>query len=216
MTIARYLNLLRDAPPGVFNPWQDFDAQYDRSPNAPKWRRENLKAYLAPRLGRAKWLLLAEAAGFRGAKFSGITMTCERQLPATDVPHARTSRDDLPLSAADRKLGVLEPTATIVRRAIEQAGVDPRDVLLCNTFAWHPSKPNQPLTNRTPTRAEVHAGRAALAAMLALAGDARRIAIGRTAERMLTETLALDAAVVRHPANGGAVVFTQGIVRLMT
>jgi hypothetical protein len=49
-----------------------------------------------------------------------------------------------------------------------------------------------------------------------LAGDAKRIAVGRTAERMLIETLALDAAVVRHPANGGAVIFTQGVVRLMT
>ncbi|HEX8340384.1 MAG TPA: uracil-DNA glycosylase [Tepidisphaeraceae bacterium] len=215
MTLDRYVRILRDAPPGVFNPWYDFDAESDRSPSAPKWRRENLRAYLAPRIGRARWLLLAEAAGFRGAKFSGITMTCERQLPAMSVPHSRTSRDDLPLSEADRRDGVLEPTATIVRRALEKAGVDPGEVILCNTFAWHPNKPDQPLTNRTPTRAEVAAGRRALAAALELAGAARRIAIGRTAERMLIDTLGLDAPIVRHPANGGARIFTQGLVRLM-
>ena len=44
-------------------------------PEAPAIRREQLRRYLDERIGHARLLLVAEAAGYQGAKFSGIAMT---------------------------------------------------------------------------------------------------------------------------------------------
>ncbi len=43
-------------------------------------RRDNLVAYLLPRLGRAKVFVVAEAVGYQGGRFTGIAITCERML----------------------------------------------------------------------------------------------------------------------------------------
>jgi hypothetical protein len=204
--------LLADSPAGnVFNPWRDVDPDHDATPLAPKWRRENLKAYLDARLTRVRWVLVAEAVGFRGGKFSGVAMTCERLLPQSDVPHKRTSNIDIPLSRADREQGVLEPTATIVARTLAGASVDPHDVILWNTFAWHPHKPGDRLTNRTPTPAELSHGLPVLREMLELVAGKRVIAIGKTCLRTMHDTLGLDVPCVRHPANGGATAFSTGV-----
>jgi hypothetical protein len=208
--------LLGDSPGGdVFNPWQDRDPDFDHSDQSPKMRRENLRHYLDQRAGFAKWVFVAEAVGFRGGKFSGIAMTCERQLPMTDLPHHRTSSQTIPLRATDRCGGVLEPTAMIVARALAGASVDPRAVVLWNTFAWHPHKPQNRLTNRTPTPTEVQHGLRVLRAMLGLFEGARVIAIGKTCQRAMSDQLGMNVPAVRHPANGGATEFTRGVQQLL-
>lgn len=213
---AKLLRLLQDSPAGdVFNPWRDHDPDHDATPLAPKWRRENLQAYLDSRLDRVRWVLIAEAVGFRGGKFSGVAMTCERLLPHSDLPHKRTSNADIPLSRADQQQGVLEPTATIVARTLAGAKIDPHDVILWNTFAWHPHKPGDRLTNRTPTRAEVSHGLPVLREMLAFIGQARVVAIGKTCQRAMHDTLGLDVPCVRHPANGGATAFATGVRQIV-
>lgn len=211
---AVLFRLLGKPPVGdVFNPWHDYDRDYDASPLAPTWRRENLKAYLDARLGRARWLMVAEAVGFRGGKFSGVAMTCERLLPKSDLPYHRTSGATIPLGRTAQLQGVLEPTATIVARTLARAGVDSRDVILWNTFAWHPHKPGSRLTNRTPTPAEVLHGLPVLREMLQLASGSHVLAIGKTCQRTMRESLGLDVPCVRHPANGGATEFAAGVHR---
>lgn len=204
---------LQDSPDGdVFNPWCDVDPSHDASDRAPRMRRENLETYLSARLGKARWLFVAEAVGFRGGKFSGIAMTCERQQPS---PNPRTSRTDIPLSGADQTLGVLEPTAMIVARTLAKSGVDPREVVLWNTFAWHPHKPGDRLTNRLPTPRELQHGIPVLRSMLDLFAGVRLIAIGKTCQRIVCETLGVEAPCVRHPANGGATEFARGVERIV-
>jgi uracil-DNA glycosylase len=126
--------------------------QYGRS----SLRRERLETYLEQRR-RASVVLVGEAAGYRGARVSGIPFTSERQL---------TGR------------GPAEATATIVRRTLHELGAD-EDVLLWNVVPTHPGTPTE---NRTPTRAEVEAG---LAFARELARGRRVLAVGRVAQRAL-------------------------------
>jgi hypothetical protein len=122
-------------------------------------RCERLAAYLESRR-RAGLLLVGEAAGWRGARVSGVPFTSERQLTGS---------------------GPAEATATIVQRVLAELGVA-EDVLLWNLVPTHPHRPGEPRSNRAPTRAEIAAGRAFLEP---LAAGRRVVAVGRLAEREL-------------------------------
>ena len=122
--------------------------QYADSP----LRRARLGAYLESRC-KAPVLLVGEAAGYRGARVSGIPFTSERQLTGE---------------------GFAEATATIVHRVLEELGVE-RDVLLWNVVPTHPGTAS---SNRAPRRGEVQAG---LAFLEPLAAGRRVVAVGRIA-----------------------------------
>src|ERR1700757_838418 len=79
--IEHFLRLLKKSPSGaVFNPWWEIDEQNDADRNAPAIRRNQLRAYLHKRLGKARLAVIGEAVGYRGGHFSGIPMTSERLL----------------------------------------------------------------------------------------------------------------------------------------
>lgn len=200
---------------GVFNPWVDHDTEHDTSPQSPEWRAEHLHAYFAERVGRAKWLLIAEAPGYQGCHFSGIAMTSERILlgglasrgiEASDVIHVqprRTSREDkLPPAGAN------EPTATVIWSQLKGLGLDTREVVLWNAFAFHPHKPGQWLTNRAPTGKEVASGRPLLEQFLAMYPEATPVAVGRVSQGLLGQ-MGIAAPAVRHPSMGGASQFRE-------
>lgn len=124
-------------------------------------RQERLAGYLAARR-RARLLLVGEAAGYRGARVSGVPFTSERQLTG---------------------LGPAEASATIVHRVLRELALED-DVLLWNLVPTHPHRPAEPESNRPPSRAEIAAGRPFLAE---LASGRRLVAIGRLAQRELRE-----------------------------
>src|SRR5256714_15237948 len=113
-------------------------------------RRKRLAGYLDSRRA-APILLVGEAAGYRGARVSGVPFTSERQL---------TGR------------GPAEATATIVHRVLAELGLED-DVLLWNAVPTHPGTDT---SNRTPTAAEIRAARPFLEE---LARGRHVIAIGR-------------------------------------
>jgi uracil-DNA glycosylase len=129
--------------------------QYRTSP----LRRARLAAYLALRAS-ARVLLVGEAAGYRGARVSGIPFTSERVLNGG---------------------GPGEATATIVHRVLAELGLE-RDVVLWNLVPTHPHEPGNPDSNRRPTRDEVEAGRTFLHR---LAAGRRIVPIGRLAQAEL-------------------------------
>ena len=113
-------------------------------------RRERLRAYLQARQD-APLLLVGEAAGYRGARVSGIPFTSERQLTGK---------------------GPAEATATIVQRTLAEVELE----ALC----WNvvPTHPGTSTSNRRPTRAEVAGGRSFLEE---IASGRRILAVGRLA-----------------------------------
>ena len=92
---------------------------------------DRLRSYLEAR-ANAQVVLVGEAAGYRGARVSGIPFTSERQLTGS---------------------GPAEATATIVHRVLAGFGIED-EVLLWNVVPTHPGGER---SNRRPTRVEVEA-----------------------------------------------------------
>lgn len=118
-------------------------------------RRKRLAAYLAARAD-APLLLVGEAAGYRGARVSGLPFTSERQISGS---------------------GPAEATATVVQRVLAELGIA-EQVLLWNVVPTHPHRPGRPASNRCPSRAEVEGGRCFVRE---LARGRRVVAVGRLA-----------------------------------
>jgi uracil-DNA glycosylase len=118
--------------------------------------RERLTRYLDARAD-AEVTLVGEAAGYRGARVSGIAFTSERQLTGT---------------------GPAEASATIVQRVLDDLGIAD-NVLLWNVVPTHPGTTS---SNCRPTRAEVVAARPFLEEVTR---GRRVVAIGRLAEAVL-------------------------------
>jgi len=102
-------------------------------------------------------VLVGEAAGYRGARVSGIPFTSERQLTGS---------------------GPAEATATIVHRVLAHLGVQD-DVLLWNVVPTHPGSE---ISNRRPTRAEIEAAAPFLREVVV---GRTTIAVGRLAAAVL-------------------------------
>jgi hypothetical protein len=113
-------------------------------------RRQRLLEYLDTHADTSL-CLVGEAAGYRGARVSGIPFTSERQLTGA---------------------GPAEATATIVRQALADLDLD----ALC----WNvvPTHPGTRTSNRRPSRAEVEASRPFLEE---LSRGRRILAVGRLA-----------------------------------
>ncbi len=200
----------RGAAPGVANPYRDEIPSLDR-PGAARARRRNLAAYLEL-VGRPHLVLLGEALGFRGGRFSGIAFTSERQLAAADGPH-RLPWADGRFAATSRNPALwLEPSGTVVWGAL---GGPPRGVLLWNAFPWHPAGRRGPLSNRLPERRLLAANLHVLELLLGATTGATLLAVGRTAAAVLAR-LGVDAPTLRHPAHGGAGLFRAQLGALIT
>jgi uracil-DNA glycosylase len=133
-------------------------ATYNQYAGSPL-RRGRLVEYLEARRS-APLLLVGEAAGYRGARVSGLPFTSERQLTGT---------------------GPAEATATVVHRVLAELGLE-EDVLLWNLVPTHPHRPGNPASNRPPRREEIRAGQPFLEA---LAVGRQVVPIGRLAQRAL-------------------------------
>ncbi|HEX9944719.1 MAG TPA: uracil-DNA glycosylase [Thermoanaerobaculia bacterium] len=190
----------RGAAPGVVNPYREAFPELD-APAAARGRRQNLEAYLE-RVGAPRLVLLGEALGFRGGRFSGIAFTSERQLAGPDdrrLPWAGS-----PFRATSRNPALwLEPSGSVVWDAL---GGEARGALVWNVFPWHPHGARGPLSNRTPERSLVAANLHVLERLLAEIDGARVLAVGRTAQGALA-ALGVAAPALRHPAHGGAGIF---------
>lgn len=119
-------------------------------------RQKRLVDYLGSR-AKARVVLVGEAAGYRGARISGIPFTSERQLTGS---------------------GPAEATATIVHCVLAKRGVE-EEVLLWNVVPTHPGTE---ASNRRPTRAEVEA---AAPFLEELTRGRVAIAVGRLAASVL-------------------------------
>lgn len=224
MTVVRsYITALQAFPSltDVFNPWRDIDLENDASEKSPSIRADQLQRYLAERIGRARVILCAEALGYKGGHFTGIAMTSERILLNNHVKAGVTANDVIVgggqrtsrITKQSPALGSTEITASIVWGALKSQGIDTRDVVLWNAFALHPMGAES-LTNRKPTRRERQLGKPLLEQFLAMFPGSRTIAVGEVSYEMLVDLDVHVTGKVRHPANGGATAFRNGMKEL--
>ncbi len=197
----------------IANPYRDEDPALDR-PGAARLRRRNLEIYFE-RVGVPRLVLLGEAIGYRGGRFSGIPFTSERQIAGEEgdqLPWAAGSG----LRATSRHPALwLEPSGTIVWGALSALRAAPRGVLLWNAFPWHPQGARGALSNRTPERSMLRENLHILETLLSLLPARARIAaVGRTAEAALA-LLGATPVALRHPAHGGATRFRAQLGELL-
>jgi hypothetical protein len=169
----------------------------DDVPGAPAIRLANLRHYLEERAG-ADILAIGEAAGYQGARWSGIAFTSERDLARWGLPYRGTS--------TTRKGGWSEPSGTIVHGLLEELGAE-RRVILWNTVPLHPHQLDEPLSNRRPTHSEIAAGAVFAERLIDIVRPRLLVGVGRVA----ADAVGDRAVYVRHPAQAGATAFRLGM-----
>lgn len=155
--------------------------QYEADPGC----ADRLRRYLASRWS-AGLVLVGEAAGYRGARLSGVAFTSPAQLGIGSTKEA---------------------SSTIVHRALCDLGVEER-VLLWNIVPTHPHLPGQPATNRPPTAGEIRSGMEFLDHVLP---GRRVLAVGQVAHKALGRS----SLWIRHPSHGGATLFEHGLAQVV-
>jgi len=192
--------LYTDEPgPGLFNPYLSLDPGRDQV-DAVAVRRRNLEAYVRDRNTQPRILLLAEAPGPWGCRFSGVPSTSGAQLLDPDCPLAgqQSSCADVPYA---------EYSASIYWRILQE-WYD--DIFTWNTIPYHPFKRGKPMSIRTPGVKEIRRFLPVTQEVVNAVAPERILAVGRKAERALAE-LGVECTYVRHPSQGGAALFEAGV-----
>jgi hypothetical protein len=185
---------------GVFNQYRDCDPSVEREDGA-AIRRRNLRRYLGA-FASASYVLVGEAAGYAGCRFSGMPFTGEAQIVGLDcLPWARG------LGFEQSSLGEQwrERSGEMVWAAFDGR----RDCVLWNAFPWHPYG-EKPLSNRKPKRSELSQATDVLQCFLSMYRRTEVHAIGRVSQDTLSR-LGIDAPYIRHPSHGGKAAFEQGV-----
>ena len=180
-------------PPTLVNQYSCCEPGFDR-PDGAAIRRANLLAYLEAR-PHPVLLLVGEAAGYQGCRFSGIAFTSERSLPQIQWTSTRAE-------------GWQEPSATVVHGTLAELGLEDRTILW-NVVPFHPAD-QMTLSNRTPRAKERHAGADWLGRLVAITQPQVVAGIGRHAANALPP----GTPYLRHPAHGGAGRFRAGLAVL--
>lgn len=191
--------------PNVFNPWRDIDRLDSLGMHAPQARISRLQAHFNC---KPSFLLVGEAPGYQGCKFSGVPFTNEKLILDGAIPRV-ASRNRF----TTRERPWCEPSATIVWRTLHKLGIA-GDVVLWNAFPWHPHQPSDPYSNRTPSPAEITAGLQILEDIATHFHYATIVSVGRLAQHALSR-LSRKCGAVRHPSMGGAKEFAVGLAAIV-
>src|ERR1039457_593751 len=202
-------SLIKSLPvgrPNLFNPWSERCPR-EVEVNATDARRSRLALHLGC---NPDFILVGEAPGYQGCRYSGIAFTSERLLKEGAIPRIPVLAGRL----SNRPLPFSEPSATIVWSMLSRLGIADRTILW-NALQLHPHLAGKPWSNRTPTPEELELGKPALHLLIESFPDARIIAVGKKAEFLLKKMEIQVYVCVRHPANGGATSFGDGMKKMV-
>lgn len=186
----------------VFNPYTDH-CEMDLRSIAPEEKLARLKNHFAT---DAKLLLIGEAPGYQGCRYSGVAFTSEALLLEGSIPN----QEPLTKRLTSRKLPWSEPSARIVWETLYKNNIESKTIMW-NTFPFHPHKPEKDLSNRKPTRLEIEYGAEILKELLSYYPGIRIAPVGQVAGIGLNRIGVKYDTVVRHPAYGGKPEFMAGI-----
>ncbi len=168
-------------------------------------RRNNLSIYLNQMIKiNPQILLVGEAPGYNGCRFSGVPFTSEYILKKnTSLFGMGRGYKKTQENNRIKK----EQSATIVWETINDLKIIP---LLWNAFPFHPHRPNIVNKNRTPSITELEIGLSFLKEIINIFNIETIIAVGNNADRSISN-INLEHKKVRHPSNGGKQDFVKGI-----
>ncbi|MFC2085746.1 uracil-DNA glycosylase [Bacteroidota bacterium] len=188
----------------LFNPYHDLNPELDRA-DAPEIRRSNLLHYLAACSHRPDVLVVAEAPGPHGCRFSGVPFTSEEQLLS----------EDLPFSGRQSSLGAHPKTEYSSRIVWGLLAEHFSRIVIWSTVPLHPHKPGAPMSIRTPSVGEAREWSELIPEFQRFFRPRSVAAVGRVAERACG-LHDIDCTYVRHPSQGGANAFREGMARLLS
>jgi hypothetical protein len=186
----------------LFNPYASEDGTADR-PGAHRIRRANLRTYLRSFPVPPRILVIGEASGPWGCRFSGVPFTSELQLCTGRLPFDGRQSG----SASDPWH---ECTAGIFWDVM--AKYHPH-CFIWNAVPLHPHPLGRPYSLRRPSLTEVRSFGDLLSDIVSLLEPECMIAIGRIAEQAL-RNIGAAPHYVRHPSHGGMKEFRIGIERI--
>jgi hypothetical protein len=182
----------------VFNQYRSDDPEIDVRGGAAK-RRENLRRYLKA-IREPRYAFIGLAAGYRGARFTGVAFTDEDRLCFPGSCYDPTSRRERPWR---------ELSGGVVMDLLGAR----TDVVCWNLVPWHPHQPGEPLSNADPDRETIDQGLTALEFFFQrLYPRTAAVAVGRISAQALSSLRVNGkpvpvAAELRHPSHGGAAEF---------
>ena len=194
MVLDRFFEMIREVPAP-----DDAGLLFGHD-DAGRMRERNLRRYLER--PHAPILLLGEAPGWRGMTVTGVPFTSVREveagvLPGLELPAAPQA----PWEASSR---VFWETMGKWRGPLP---------LSWPVYPHHPFVAGLPQTNRTPRSSEVRVGGPVADELIRALGIETVVAVGRKAQGALAEA-GIEAPAVRHPAQGGARMFTEQLLAL--
>jgi hypothetical protein len=192
--------------PSLFNPWMD-PCEGDTELNNSEARISRLALHLAC---VPEFLVVGEASGYVGMRRSAIAFTSERLLLEGVIPRIPAAAGRL----TTRRLPYSEQSATIVWKALYRLGIA-EETILWNALPMHPFEPGNVDSNRTPTDAELMKGEMAMRILVDAFPRSKVVAVGRKSETLLHKMGIATVKQVRHPANGGATEFVQGMASVV-
>lgn len=188
----------------LFNQYTDTNPSVD-SPGANSIRRENLKNYLASFDVRPDVLIVGEAPGPRGCRFSGVPFTSERQLCESTLAFTG-------LQSSNSINPYDEATAKVFWNALHNQH---SKFLVWNCIPFHPFDMQKgPLSVRNPRPKEINRYLYLLDKLCKILQPQRIVAVGKKAEYALRGLSIKSVVYVRHPSHGGTIEFVDGIQKV--
>jgi hypothetical protein len=192
----------------LFNQYKDTNSEFDK-PNAADIRKVNLHKYIESQKWCSTYIIVGEAPGPKGYRFSGVPFTSEIQLISGKLPfngHQSSNRQE-PYSARGAEVfwKVLLP--------FHQEG---KNFFIWDCVPFHPHEKGKFLSPiRTPTTAELKCYSSILFKLIKIINPVGVVAVGRKAERAL-DMVNIKAKYVRHPSRGGAEDFEKGVKQIFS
>lgn len=200
--LAEIIDRLADIPSSVdlFNQYVDATAADLR--DAAAIRKRNLYRYLTSFETGPEILVLAEAPGPWGCRYTGIPITSEEQLKDDSFPvrgQTSTSGPATPEYSARIFWRVMRPFYN--------------RFLVWNAVPFHPHHADNIDSIRTPRTSELKQFAPLTEQILAYFNPKTILALGRRPEKQLAY-LNVDATYVRHPSQGGAKQFEESMLEI--
>jgi uracil-DNA glycosylase len=195
----------------LFNQYKDIDPRVDL-PNANGIRRKNLRSYIESFSNKPPILILGEAPGPWGCRFSGVPFTGERQLldPEFFIHGNQSSRFNPMYKKRNKSPPYISNSSHTFWQTLEPFK---EQFFVWNCIPFHPYKEGDILSIRNPNNMELQKYLKIIKTIISILDPEKIISVGRKPEKSLNH-ISKKSEYVRHPARGGAQLFQESITKL--